>query len=191
MNPELKEFCDMIRKRSEENRRAMLCFARHIDVLSPAVSILRQELDSMIRVIYLLSIKDLAERNKLVHLTMTGRKWKRLNAKGKIQEIRDNDMVDIADNLQNWTRFVYEFGCAFIHLSDFHNHYSKNPFSRLPTTEKTAIINHMRNYHGGPAMDNPSIEQLSIFLPNIFEKISGNLGSYLDQLVGGEFINED
>jgi len=191
MNAELKEFCDMIRKRSEENRRAILCFRQHIDVLSPAVSILRQELDSMIRVIYLLSIRDFAERNRLIHSTLTGKKWKKTNAKSKSQDITDKDMVDLAQNLQGWTRSVYKFGCSFIHLSDFHNHFAQNPFSNLPAAEKTAIITHMRNYHGGPPTENPTIEQLSIYLPSIFEKISSNLECYLGQLERAEILEED
>jgi len=182
------KLCKMIRNRSDENRQAIQSFPKISGVLSPAFSILRQELDSLIRVIYLLSLKNLTERRRLINSTLSGKKWKISTTKGKLKEVTDRDMIDQAQNLQGWTQSVYKFGCSFIHLSDFHNHLEKNPLSMLPELEKQNILKHMRNYHDGPLNDNPDIEELSRYLPQIFDKIASNLRCYLEQLEREESI---
>jgi len=186
MDKETRTFCKMIRNRSIENRRAMHSFNQPHEVLSPAFSMLRQELDSMVRVIYLLSIKKLSERKRLIEATMQGEKWKIKAEKGKLRNVTDKEMVDLAQKLQGWTQSVYKFGCAFIHLSDFHNHQTQNPFERLSTQERKDILSHMRYYHGGPGRDDPDMEELAQYLPRIFDKIADNLKCYVDQLERGE-----
>lgn len=157
-----EKFCGMIRNRSDENRRAIQCFAMPHGVLSPAFSILRQELDSMIRVIYLLSVNDITERQRLIDSTLRGDKWKVQTINGKWRKVTDREMVELAQNLQGWTQSVYKFGCAFVHLSDFHNHLAQNPFGKLMESEKKDILSHMRYYHSGPSHDNPSMEELGV-----------------------------
>lgn len=186
MDTSTQTFCAMIRNRSDENRRAMCYFSIPPGVLSPAFSILRQELDSMIRVIYLLQITDLNERQRLIKSTLNGEKWKVLTPNGKFSVVTDRDMVEVSQRLQGWTQSVYRFGCAFVHLSDFHNHFVQNPFQSLPETERQDVLKHMRNYHGGPLSDNPDMEELSMYLPRVFDKIADNLKHYIDQLERGE-----
>jgi hypothetical protein len=186
MKEDTTTFCALIRNRSEENRRAVRCFRIPHDVLGPAFSILRQELDSMIRVIYLLSIKDLTERQRLVQSTLRGEKWKVLTARGRHRDITDREMVDLAQQLHGCTQSVYKFGCAFVHLSDFHNHLVENPFGKLPDAERQHILSHMRHYHGGPYGDNPDMKELAAYLPQVFEKIADNLRCYLEELERGE-----
>jgi len=173
-----------------ENRLAIHSFSRPYDVLSPLFSILRQELDSMIRDFYLLAIRDLKERQRLIDLTLQGEKWKVRTTKCKWKEVADRDMVDIAQQLQGWTRSVYKFGCAFIHLSRFHNYLDENPFDKLDESEKQDILSHMSYYHCGPCHDNPAMEELSWYLPNVFEKISSNLECYLKMLEQNETLDE-
>lgn len=151
MDPDTSTFCTMIRNRSDENRRAMECFAVPHGVLSPAFSILRQELDSMIRVIYLLHIADPVERRQMIQSTLRGEKWSVPTPKGKSRHVTDRDMVELAQCLEGWTQSVYKFGCAFVHLSDFHNHHAQNPFQKLTDAEKQDVLAHMRSYHGGPS----------------------------------------
>lgn len=175
-------FCNMIERRSEENRKAISCFDNFHVVMSPAFSILRQELDSMIRVIYLLKIDDINERARLIKLTLNGCKWNYQTEKLKFSNITDKNMVDVSQEVQGWTQSVYMFGCAFIHLSDFHNHITQNPFHKLSAEEKRNILQHMRHYHGGPSHDNPDMKEIAEYIPRIFEKISSNLSYYLDEL---------
>src|SRR5690348_14381253 len=101
---DIARFCAIIRQRSKENAQAFSLLSTK-NLTGQLFSILRQELDSMIRVIYLLQISDLAERHSLIALTLDSKKWK----------ITDKQMVGIANNLQGWTEYVYKFGCGFIH----------------------------------------------------------------------------
>ena len=190
MTTNTQTFCTMIRNRSGENRKAMQCFSWPHGVLSPALSILRQELDSMIRVIYLLTIKDLIERQRLIESTLRGEKWKIRTDKGRLRNVTDREMVDLSQQLQGWTQSVYKFGCAFIHLSDAHNHLTENPFDKLSKLEQQDILAHMRFYHRGPDHDNPDMSELALFVPMIFEKISSNLECYLKQLEKNETIDD-
>jgi hypothetical protein len=179
----------MIRNRSEENRKAIQCFSFPHSVLSPAFSILRQELDSMIRIIYLLAVTDITERQRLIDSTLRGENWKIRTNKGKWRTITDREMVNLAQHLQGWTQSVYRFGCAFVHLSDFHNHIAQNPFDKLTKEEKKDILSHMRNYHGGPRNENPEMAELATYVPQVFEKISSNLECYLKELEQNKVLN--
>jgi hypothetical protein len=181
MDPDTYAFCAMIRNRSGENRRAMHVLAPH-RVISPAFSLLRQELDSMVRVIYLLHLADQTERQRLIKSTLQGERWKLPTPNGKFRDVTDREMVDNAQRLQGWTQSVYKFGCAFVHLSDFHNYFAQNPFQKLPEAEREDILTHMRRYHGGPSHDDPEMSEIAEYLPRVFDKIADNLNSYLEQL---------
>ena len=181
----------MIRNRSEENRRAIQCFAMPHGVLSPAFSILRQELDSMIRVIYLLAVTDITERQRLIDSTLRGDKWKVQTNKGKWRDVTDREMVDLAQHLQGWTKSVYKFGCAFVHPSDFHNHLAQNPFGKLDESEKQDILSHMRYYHGGPFHDDPDMSELASYVPQVLEKIASNIECYLKELEQNKVLDKD
>lgn len=188
MDTDAHAFCTMIRARSNENRRAMHCFSNLRVVLSPAFSILRQELDSMIRVIYLLRIANHNERLRLISSTLNGEKWKVLTSKGKQRDVTDREMVDLAQQLQGWTQSVYKFGCAFVHLSDFHNHLVRDSFQKLSEIERHDVLSHMRNYHGGPEHNNPSMAEISGYLPRVFDKIADNLDCYVEHLERGDLF---
>ena len=140
----------------------------------------------MVRTIYLLAIKNVPERCRLIQQTLRGERWQIRGAKGKLRKVTDREMVDLAQKLQGWTQSVYRFGCAFTHLSDFHNHFARNPFDGLSKEEKRHVLLHMRNYHGGPASDNPDMKELSIYIPMVFQKISDNLKYYVEHLERGD-----
>ena len=95
--------------------------------------------------------------------------------------VTDKEMVDLSQ-LQGWIQSVYKFGCAFVHLSDFHNHLAKNPLQNISDEDRQDILSHMRNYHGGPSHDNPDMKEISEYLPRIFDKIAGNLAYYVAEL---------
>lgn len=148
-------------------------------------SILRQELDSMVRVIYLLSIQDVEERRRLVNLSLNGQKW-RVSKNDKFIDVTDRNMVDISSKIHGWTLSVYKFGCSFIHLSNFHDYNERNPLETLDEYQKLEVLAHMRYYHGGPQSDHPSFEEFSFYFPAIFEKIRGNLECYIKDLEAGQ-----
>jgi len=144
----------------------------------------------MIRVFYLLAVSYLAERHGLIRSTLRGDRWKVQTAKGKWRDVTDREIVDLAQQLRGWTQSVYKFGCAFVHLSDFHNHLAENPFDKLDEPEKRDILSHMRCYHGGPCHDNPDMAELAHYVPQVFDKIASNLECYLKQLHQDETIDE-
>src|SRR5574341_1132305 len=159
----LEAFCRQVRARTNEHREA-------IRLLHPArlssqiVPILRQELDSMIRVIYLLSISDMPHREELIKCSVEGNPW---TVKGGKKRITDRDMVDLANTLHGWTESVYRFGCAFIHLSSFHDHQERDPMIMISDDEKKALLKHMKYYHGGPTEPDPKFDDLAPYLPQV------------------------
>lgn len=171
-------FCRQVRTRSSDHHQAFgLLFSNRI--YSQCVAVLRQELDSMIRVIYLLSISDIGRRNTLIETAIGEQGMRDI---GKNQRITDKEMVELASSLQGWTRSVYRFGCAFIHLSGFHDYQARDPLTMIDEDERKAILEHMRYYHGGPHQDNPTYndliptyQQCSIKLQAISNAMSRNL----------------
>lgn len=142
------------------------------------ISVLRQELDSMVRVIYLLA-QSAGRREQLIEASVRGEKWTQEGTRAKVT---DKDMVELAQELQGWTQSVYKFGCAFIHLSNLHDYNDCDPLLQLPANERSDIIEHCRHYHGGPAADAERFEELVPYLPRVLEKISKNLECYLETL---------
>ena len=170
-------FIRQIRSRSLEHRQAMNLLAS-AGLAGQMISVLRQELDSMVRVIYLLT-QDLARRELLIDASVRGEKWTQQASRAKVT---DREMVDLADALQGWTRSVYKFGCAFIHLSNLHDYNDRDPLLQLPDDERNDVLAHCRFYHGGPSPDAETFEGLVPYLPLIFEKIAGNLECYVEHL---------
>lgn len=175
----MHEFIQLIKSRSDEHE---IAFSRIHDLPGSMMSILRQELDSLIRVLYLLAISDLEERNRLMACTVKGERWKIATAKGKQTVVTDAMMVEISEQFAGWSRSVYKFGCAFIHLSNFHGYNASNPLETLSAEEKKDVLDHMRHYHHGPESDNPTFQELAHYFPRVFEKIKGNLECYLEHL---------
>lgn len=171
-------FCRQVRARSVENALAVSMLHK-ANLPGKVVSVLREELDSLVRVIFLLSVKDRDRRVKLMAESVTGRGWK---CSDSGRRITDRGMVDLAQRLHGWTKSVYSFGCAFIHLSGFHDYRERDPMTQISDEERTAILKHMRHYHGGPPNDDASFADLSSYLPMVFEKITENLECYVKAL---------
>jgi hypothetical protein len=170
----LSIFIRQVRKRSQEHQQVMSLIAP-MNIVSQMVSILRQELDSMVRVIYLLN-QTKEHRNFLIESSVNGKLWFQQHSRAKIT---DKEMVEYAQTLQGWTQSVYKFGCAFIHLSSFHDYSDRDPLQQLPNDERKNLLEHCRYYHGGPLQNEPTFSDLIPYLPNILAKISGNLEYYL------------
>lgn len=178
-------FLRQIRSRSIEHQHAM-CLLAEAGLAGQMTAVLRQELHSMVRVIYLLT-QNLQRQKTLIEVSVRGEKWFRENSRS---HVTDKEMVDLSQNLQGWTRSVYKFGCAFIHLSGLHDYNDRDPLGQLPIQERDDIIQHCRYYHGGPSSSDPNFNDLVPFLPPVLEKIAGNLECYLKQLEKGELLGE-
>jgi len=151
------------------------------------VSILRQEVDSLVRVVFLLTQKDRAYRKQLIEDAVAGRRWRRPGSK---QIVTDREMVDLADTLHGWTKSVYAFGCAFIHLSNFHDYRARDPLYQISDSEREAILGHLRNSHGGPHGSEPSFSDIVPLLPMVFTKIADNLECYVKSIERDEDLRE-
>ena len=169
-------FCRQVRARSAENRQAMLAVRA---LPGQMVSVLRQELDSLVRVVFVLAQKDRQYRRRLIEDSVSGRRWRRPDSK---QQVTDREMVDLADTLHGWTRSVYAFGCAFIHLSNLHDHKARDPLDYVSEVERNEILSHLRHYHGGPNETSPRFPDVVPFLPMVFTKIADNLECYVRQI---------
>ena len=182
MDKALAEFCRMLRARSAEHRHSMLLVAPHGHA-SVMVGLLRQELDSMIRVIYLLTTKSRVQRLRFIKASLAGEKWTiRDTQTGKTRKVTDRDMVNRSSTLRHWTESVYRFGCAFIHLSNCHDYRARDPFCSLPPSEQNDIVQHLRYYHGGPISNTPTFADLVPLFPRVLDKVSTNLDHYIVQL---------
>ena len=169
----LKRFGQIVRRRTHENKQAIHLLVEK-GLLGNAISVLRQELDSMVRVIYLLSCSE-KDRLSLIQKMLRGRNW----------NVRDRTMVDYSNQYWGWTKFVYKFGCAFIHLSQFHEYLTENPFSKITEQDKVTIKLYLNQYHNFPLESDLNTLTLKPYLIPIFEKISDNMLHYLEDLESG------
>ena len=169
-------FCRQVRARSDEHMRAMHAL-RHADAPAVMVGLLRQELDSMIRVMFILAQADGSYRRTLVAASVTGKRWPRNKGKGYVT---DREMVELSAKLQGWAKSVYAFGCAFIHLSDLHDHADRDPVASMTRDERVALFEHLRYYHG-PVLSE-SFEAVVALVPSVLFKIADNLRCYLKDL---------
>ncbi len=169
-------FCRQVRARSAEHRQAIALLHT---LPGQMVSVLRQELDSLVRVVFLLAQDDRSYRQQLINDSVSGERWRRHDS---TQPVTDREMVDLTNTLHGWTKSVYAFGYAFIHLSNLHDHQTRDPLYQITDSERNAILHHLRQYHGGPNGDSPAFSDVVPYLPMVFDKIADNLGYYVEQL---------
>lgn len=174
-------FARQVRSRSNEHRHAMELLSR-ARLAGQMVSVLRQELDSMVRVIYLLA-QDIPRRTALIESSVAGKRWLKQNSRSPVT---DKEMVELAQHLRGWTSSVYKFGCAFIHLSNLHDYNDRDPLALLPDQERIDIIEHCRAYHGGPSSNDASFDDLIPYFPRVLEKVARNLECYIEHLENNE-----
>jgi hypothetical protein len=187
MSDTKQNYITLIQKRSEENGKAIkLLFEQNL--FGNCISILRQELDSFIRIMYLGRISDFGERTRLMSQTLSGEKWSVLTANNKWRSITDKEMVEKASELKGYIYYVYKFGCGFIHLSDFHDYATVNPFDKLDYVEQFDIKLYLNQYHGFPRDSELTVDDFSDLIPDVFEKISKNLTCYFGSILNDGMI---
>jgi len=171
------QFCRILRDRSAEHTAAgRLLFPQRL--YGQMIAILRQELDSMVRVIFL-TTQSASNKQHYINQTLNNEKW---TLPGTRTQITDRQMVDFANTLYGWPQSVYKLGCAFIHLSAMADYNNVNPFSKLPTIEQQDIKQHLHNYHQYPLSDNLSVNTVGPYLLKVLEKISSNLEYEIQRL---------
>jgi len=172
---QLAQFCRLIRARTEENRAAVnvLLQAR---LYSVAFGVLRQEIDSLIRIAYLDNIRHNYSPGRarlLIRELVEGDRWTRTTKKGKQANVTDREMLDAYQAAIGWEKIVYDFGCELIHLSKFHDYQNSDPILNLSEDSKIQIRNYLKQYHGFDR-NHLTFETLVQYLPNVIDKICDN-----------------
>lgn len=172
-----EQFCQILRERSSEHIAAgnLLFTNGHYGQL---ISILRQELDSLVRAVFLLG-KDLITREHFIDQTLHNIKWTQPNSR---TVVTDRQMVDLANTLHGWTNSVYKLGCAFIHLSPMADYRNSNPFDQLTQAEINDIKQHLHNYHAFNLADELNMTTISPYLLKVLDKVSSNLSCYIEYI---------
>ena len=180
MADSLEKFIRLTRDRSRDNTRAIQSLHAQ-ELYGQAISILRQELDSLIRICYLLTISNFNERLRLINDTLNGTKWK-ING----QNITDRKMVTVATQYNHWAPEVYDFGNSFTHLTNYHDFKNSDPLAQLTNDQKNTIRHYLNTYHSFGSIKEVTFQNVIPFVPQVAHKVSDNLNSYLDDLENKE-----
>ena len=172
-----EQFCKIIRERSAEHISAGKLLYEN-GLYGQYISVLRQELDSLVRVVFLLS-KDLNMREHFINQTLNNIKWTQPNSRNIIT---DRQMVNLTNRLNGWTNSVYRLGCAFIHLSPLADYKNENPFLQLTDSKVVDIKQHLHQYHEFNLSNDLNMATIIPYLPKVLEKIAGNLECYIEDL---------
>ncbi len=181
MDDDIEIFCRQVRARSQEHFQSIppLLAAGSFGV---AVGLLRQELDSLVRVAYLDEIDMSSPKaHALMSDSVNGRQWTRVTSHGRQARITDREMVDIAKSIGGWVRVIYSFGCKLIHLSDAHDHATVDPFSKLTDEQRQEIVGYLHNYHQYPHED-VDTDRFVEYLPKVMRKLVDNVEFYLTEI---------
>ena len=170
-------FCRMIKARSREHHEAMRV-ALDKGWLAIAGTVLRMELDSMMRVIWLLRHPD--AREQILASCVAGQGFKE---DGK--RISDHAMAADAANVNGWVQAMYRFGNTFVHLTNAHDYAVIDPFQAYE--HQGEVIEFLNHYHrgkvpGGPVDDSSTLRDLAAYAPYVLEKITSNLEIYVSGL---------
>ncbi len=174
----INEFCKTVRERSIEHQKAVSILLEN-GIIGLAITVLRQEIDSLIRVSYLCSLgANSVELERLIANFVSGEKWDRETQNGQ-KRITDRQMVDLVAT--GWVTTVYDLGCKLIHLSEYHSYNRNDPFLKLNSESKTKIINYLKHHHEYP-YETISKEQFTSYISKILKKIVDNTEYYLREI---------
>jgi hypothetical protein len=172
MDANLQTFIRFTANRSQSNLKAIevLC---NIHLYGQAISILRQELDSLTRVSHLLSISDSTKRQALINENIRDIKWHGLT---------DRKLVEAASVHNTWVTDVYNFGNRFTHLTGFHDYNNDDPVKSIPAVDKDRIKDYLSSIHQFPRDKELTFDNAVSYIPAVAQKVARNLASYLDSL---------
>jgi hypothetical protein len=178
---DVARFTALVRERSRQHQAAFEHLMRE-GLHAPALSLVRQELDSMIRVIFLLGLSK-PERSRLIRASLRGIQWTRPSKTNPAKNVRitDREMADYAQNHHRWVQQVYRYGCNLIHLSDWHGYEQHDPTKNMTEIERNdvrAAMEQARGRHLEPI----SFCSLLEHAPYAIKKIAGNLECYVKDL---------
>ncbi len=171
MNNQKKAFFDIVMARSNENAKALEMLIE-IKCYALIGAILRMELDSLIRVHYFNNTDDEMQKTMLKNF-FNNKKW----------TPTDRDMVKILSNSLGWAKHIYDFCCAFIHLSPYHDWATTPNIPNLTIDKRCQIVTEIRQQQNDTwgydttlvIKEDFSFNELIPFVPHIFKKLRSNL----------------
>lgn len=123
-------------------------------------------------------------REHYISQTLDGERWVKPNGRA----VTDRCMVNLANRLHGWENYVYNIGCKFVHLSGMANYMESNPFLLVSQPDIEFIKQYLNQYHEFPIESELNMGTITPYLHNVFDKISGNLGCYIDDLRQGRIL---
>ncbi|MCL2499123.1 MAG: hypothetical protein FWE90_02180 [Defluviitaleaceae bacterium] len=166
-----KSFYEAIKKRSDENEKALQWLLNE-RIYSLVGSIIRMELDSLFRLCYF-KVQSEPIKKQLLQQFMKGQRWR-----GEKDLISDRTMVQYLTGqlLLDWATPIYDIGCAFIHLSPYHDWGGVNEPTRNINIEiRRVIVEHIKVHHHVELEEGFTFEDLVSVASDVFGKIRGNL----------------
>ena len=168
---ELNSFYSAIRKRSDENQKA-LDWLLSEKIYSLVGSIIRMELDSLFRLYYFNSRNE-NDKKTLLRQFHAGQPWH-----GEKRLVRDRDMVNLLARtlILDWATPIYDIGCAFIHLSPYHDWNNDNdPTRNISNDVRETIVEHVKAHHQKELSVNFTFDDLISITNDVFCKLRGNI----------------
>jgi hypothetical protein len=169
-------FSALIKERSSGNA-SLVSSLQEQKLYAQEIAILRQDIDFLLRISYLLTIGDRAERIALMEAMIKGQEWKT----GK-KSITDASMAAIVKDYNKWISELYDFGTLFDHITDHHDFKTADPLASLPSVPKTTIKYYLSTHHQFPYDMDLNFTNVLAYLPKVATKVSNNLKRYLVDL---------
>jgi len=137
-----QKFKDAIYKRSLENEQAFYLLSKQ-KLYTLIGVIIRLELDSLMRFCYLESLEDDEEKDLLINQFLDGKRWEL--EKGFVT---DRKMVEHMTNtlMLGWALHIYDIGCAFVHLSPYHDWAINEPTRNLTIEQRQNIASNVNEH---------------------------------------------
>jgi len=141
----LEEFKKIVFQRLEENQKSfdILFGLKHY---GNCISIMRQELDQIIRLLFLLNSAKNVQK-QLIESSINNHKWFVINKENKKDYITDEIISKYSESLKGWDKSIYEFGLAFGSLATTFNYGTKDPIKTMAENDRDKIYKYIIEYH--------------------------------------------
>ena len=176
-----QQFFDAISQRSEEHQKAF-DYAIKEKLYSQVGSIIRQELDSLIRLSYYECLSE-SDRQKIIKKFFAGEKVFP-NDTTLVNGVDSKGLLNKLPQL-GWAKHIYKVGCEFVHLTQLHNWEQGEPQLNFTNAERQDIKTNVdwwqKEYMKTDfVLDiNFGFKDLAAAAPGIFNKLRVNLLSML------------
>ena len=176
----IDEYKKIISQRLDENRKSFdLLFG--IQHYGNCISIMRQELDQVIKLLFLLNSTK-SEQMQFIEASINNHKWFVLTSDNKKDYVTEDILKEFSETLSGWDKSIYEFGLAFGSMANTYNYGTKDPIKSMADKDKEKIFKYITEYHNKDFSREYDLGKLILELPTILNLISNNLQKYMDRL---------